>query len=63
MVCAPLENGNVHSGQGQLSGQHQPRRTASGNSHGMLTDAHFRSSVSMGSLRLATRDHAAATER
>jgi hypothetical protein len=40
LVGTPLDDGDVDTGQGQLAGQHQPRRTSAGDHHCMLGHRH-----------------------
>jgi hypothetical protein len=40
LAGAPLNDGNVDLGQGQLARQHQSRRTSSGDHHRMLGHSH-----------------------
>ena len=40
LIRAPLDDGDIDSGQCQLARKHQPRRTAAGDHHGMLGHRH-----------------------
>jgi hypothetical protein len=61
LAGAPLDNGDVHAGQRQLSRQHQPRRTSSGDHHRMLGHRHTPVGITPVATRASHPSAAAAT--